>query len=131
MSFAFARARYRQADTAGLPEVQDPYEIVAVTLRELENSLGVLQMAEQGARAADQHVARALKAIYILQSSLDFEKGGDVAPPLFQVYEYARQQVLRFLQRDQAANLPQARDAIAEIRSAWGEIGSEVRGTRG
>jgi flagellar protein FliS len=50
MSFAFARSRYRQAETLVQEAATDPYDIVFVTLRELNRSLGVLARTQQEAR---------------------------------------------------------------------------------
>jgi len=85
------------------------------------------------AKSADRdmpsdHFNRCFTAIYILQSSLDFEKGGELAGSLFQVYEYARLQVLSAFKRDETADLDQARIAIEGIKSAWTEIGPQVDG---
>ena len=96
MSFAFARSRYRQADTIFQETATKPYDVVFVTLKELSRALGVLAAAQDSARPLPaDHVNRALTAIYILQSSLDFELGGEIAGDLFQLYEFARFHVLK------------------------------------
>ena len=83
MSFAFARSRYRQADTIFQETATKPYDVVFVTLKELSRALGVLAAAQDSARPLPaDHVNRALTAIYILQSSLDFELGGDRGRPV-------------------------------------------------
>lgn len=123
MTIALARSRYRQAEAVGQPRVEDPHAVIAVTLAELIRALDVLSAARATARPApSDHSTRALTAIYILQSSLDFEQGGDIAMSLFELYEYARLQVLK-AGRGEGDDLDAARTAIAEILSAWREIG--------
>ena len=53
---------------------------------------------------------------------------GELAGSLFQVYEYARLQVLSAFKRDETVDLDQARIAIEGIKSAWTEIGPQVDG---
>lgn len=126
MSFAFARSRYRQADTIFQENAATPYDVVFVTLKELSRALGVLAAAKEQARPLPaEHVNRALTAIYILQSSLDFELGGEIAGDLFQLYEFARFHVLKAWRSEPDARLGDAADAMAEILAAWTEIGSQ------
>jgi len=64
-------------DAAAAPEIESPYKVVLVTLTELDKSLAVLVNAKvNDRRLPDDHINRCFTAIYILQSSLDFEKGG-------------------------------------------------------
>lgn len=124
MTFADARARYRRAETAEFQVVDDPHQIVLVTLRELERSLKALAAAAAvGSSYPDQHLNRAFTAIYILQSSLDFENGGEIAGNLFQVYEYCRLQVSAAFRREAGPQLDDAATHIGGILSAWEQIG--------
>ena len=94
-------------------------------------SLDVLCSAqEQGVPFPDTHLNRCFTAIYILQSSLDYETGGELATSLFQVYEYSRLQVLKAFRREPDPELSQARTAIQGILSAWEEIGPRVDGDK-
>ena len=131
MSFAFARSRYRQADTIVQETATKPYDVVFVTLKELSRALGVLAAAQDSARTLPaDHVNRALTAIYILQSSLDFEQGGEIAGDLFQLYEFARFHVLKAWRNEADARLREAADAMAEILEAWKEIGPQLEMAR-
>jgi flagellar protein FliS len=128
MTISLARSRYRQAEAVGQPKVDDPHEVIAVTLRELERSLGVLSAArEQGRKTPEEHSTRALTAIYILQSSLDMEKGEDIAELLMQLYEFTRQQVLKLMRKEEDALIDDARNAISDILEAWRGIGPEAK----
>lgn len=123
MSFAFARSRYRQADTIVQETATKPYDVVFVTLKELSRALNVLAVAKEDNRTLPaDHVNRALTAIYILQSSLDFELGGEIAGDLFQLYEFARFHVLKAWRSEEDARLREAADAMTEILGAWKEI---------
>lgn len=131
MNMALARAKYRQTDRAGTALPDDPHQVITVTLRELERSLAVLsQCATKDAAPAaplpQDHISRALTALYLLQSSLDFEKGGDIALSLFQIYEYARLQVLALWRGGDDPDLTTAHQAIADISEAWQEIRPQV-----
>ena len=60
------------------------------------------------AELKSKHFARALTIIYALQSSLDFEKGESIATNLFQLYEFARQQLI--------ADLPKVKQTAPQKR---------------
>lgn len=127
MTFALARNKYRQTGTSGVNIPDDPYQIIRVILSELEQSLSVLKAAEEGGNTYPQdHVNKSLRAIYLLQSSLDFEQGGDIATSLFELYEYCRQTVLQAFRREEGADISSAADAITGILDAWTEIGPQV-----
>lgn len=128
MSFAFARSRYRQADTIVQETATKPYDVVFVTLKELSRALNVLAVAKEDNRTLPaDHVNRALTAIYILQSSLDFELGGEIAGDLFQLYEFARFHVLKAWRSEEDARLREAADAMTEILGAWKEIAPDPK----
>ena len=124
MTAALALSRYRKVETAELPRIDDPHAVIQVTLSELVRAVEVLAAAEAvGEKGPDHHTNRALSAIYILQSSLDFEKGGDIADDLFRVYECSSVQIVKHWQREAAPDLSAAAAALKEIQSAWAQIG--------
>lgn len=128
MTFENARSSYRRAETIKPADVNDPHEIVGVTLRELEKSLRVLATSQDAGRPYPaQHLNRAFTAIYILQSSLDFERGGDIATNLFRVYEYCRLQVADAFARKPDPKLLTAATHIGGILNAWEQIGGQSK----
>lgn len=125
MTAAYALARYRQTAASGDVTASNPHEVIAVILRELTHALNVVLAGEEAGQAPrSDHMTRALSAIYVLQSSLDFENGGEIANDLFGLYEFARQQVLKRWRDEPGAEIAAARDALLDILDAWQQIGT-------
>jgi len=123
MTMAFARSQYRRTEDTAVRDVDDPHHIILITMRELEKSLRILDAAKKaGVAYADRSMTRSFTALYILQSSLDFERGGEMATSLFRVYEYCRQQVTLAFRRDDSAALDKAAEAISGLVDAWSRI---------
>lgn len=123
MTFALALNRYRATKAIATESTEQPYEVVLATLKELGRSLEVLAISQDTARPfPPEHLNRALTAIYILQSSLDFENGADLATDLFQLYEFARFHVLKAWKNEPEARLREAADAMALILAGWREM---------
>ena len=124
MTLDLARQSYSRAAQAGVVAPEDPHAIIGLTLTELQSSMEALRVAAQnGAAMPSGPMTRALAALYLLQNSLDFERGGEIAPALFRVYEYCRVQVVgAFTREADPQGLEKAISFIASLRSAWSEI---------
>ena len=123
MSMLSPAAIYKRQQKAPNFDVDNNHMLIQATLEYLVRSLSVLaEKPEFGSEIFKDHTARALTSLYVLQSSLDFEKGGAIATNLFQLYEFCRMQVLKAMRRDETANMVQARDAMKEIVDAWQKI---------
>jgi flagellar protein FliS len=132
MNYQNITQAYQNAERQALEEMDDPHLIVLTMLNALLKSMQIFE-ANIDLRAGgdhelkSKHFARALTIIYALQSSLDFEKGESIATNLFQLYEFARQQMIKDLGKGIANGTPKAIDALGEIRDAWQAIGTEVK----
>ena len=132
MNYQNITQAYQNAERQALEEMDDPHLIVLTMLNALLKSMQIFE-ANIDLRAGgdhelkSKHFARALTIIYALQSSLDFEKGESIATNLFQLYEFARQQMITDLGKGIAEGTPKAMDALSEIRDAWQAIGTEVK----
>ncbi len=126
MTFLNARAQYRRTDQGEGLSVESPHGIILVTLRELERALRALAAAEPDRTYPATHLNRAFTAIYILQSSLDFDRGGEIAMNLFRVYEFARLRVDEAFRKQPSPQLAEAADHITTLVQAWSAIGDGV-----
>lgn len=132
MNYQNITQAYQNAERQALEEMNDPHLIVLTMLNALLKSMQIFEANIDLRAGGDQelkskHFARALTIIYALQSSLDFEKGEAIATNLFQLYEFARQQMITDLGKGIAEGTPKAMQALSEIREAWQAIGSEVK----
>jgi flagellar protein FliS len=57
-----------------------------------------------------------------LQSSLDFDNGGEIADNLFLLYEFARLQLLESFRTGEKDRIEFAISSLQEIAEAWGRI---------
>jgi flagellar secretion chaperone FliS len=125
MSPQTARNSYRRAALIEPVTPEDPHAIIGLVLSELEAALKVLgAAASQGVALPSDPMARAMSAIYLLQGSLDFDAGGEIAPALFRIYEYCRVQILAAFRKEAggAEGLELAIGYVGSIREAWASM---------
>ena len=131
MNYSNITQAYQNAERQALEETNDPHLIIMTMLDALVKSMQIfvdnIDLKNGGnAEMKSKHFSRALSIIYALQSSLDFEKGGDIANNLFQLYEYGRLKLIEDLGKGVADGTPQAIEVIASIRDAWEEMGKQI-----
>ena len=131
MNYSNITQAYQNAERQALEETNDPHLIIMTMLDALVKSMQIfvdnIDLKNGGdAEMKSKHFSRAISIIYALQSSLDFEKGGDIANNLFQLYEYGRVKLIEDLGKGVANSTPQAIEVLASIRDAWEEMGKQV-----
>ena len=131
MNYSNITQAYQNAERHALEETNDPHLIVMTMLDALVKSMQIfvdnIDLKNGGnAEMKSKHFSRAISIIYALQSSLDFEKGGDIANNLFQLYEYGRIKLIEDLGQGISNGSPRAIEAIVSIRDAWEEMGKQV-----
>ena len=104
-------------------------QIVECILLELERSMKVVanlseknKIIEVERIKRNSHFSRACTAIYSLQTSLDFEKGGKLAIQLFQLYEFCRKQLIKAFTKRVVIGINKAIKSINQIIYAWKEL---------
>lgn len=125
MSLMLARQSYRRATQTDIAEPQDAHAAIGVALAELQGALDALNAAgDAGLPLGAGPMTKALSALYLLQSSLDFERGGEIAPSLFQVYEFCRLQIVSAFRKEPGGTegVARAREFIAILRKSWSEM---------
>jgi flagellar protein FliS len=117
---------YTKTDHTNVVEGNDPVAIVALLYDELIRAMqDFIQHSdpEKGKKdVRSRQFSRSLTIIYALQTNLNFEEGGDIANNLFQLYEYARQQLLQDWKDNTIEGTEKAIISLDEIRDAWHQL---------
>ncbi len=115
--FNKAKHQYQKTDISS-SQNNDPVEIVKTMVNELRKSMKIVTLHTNDKNnriSRNKHFSKALVIIYTLQTSLDFEKGGEIATQLFQVYEYCRQQLINGFRSQVVEGINKAIKALKEI----------------
>ena len=122
--FGMAKARYQRVDVASRVEGATPHQLVAILYDELLKALDA--MAAAMARAdyvqRGERQARALRLISGLETSLDFEQGGDIALGLAKIYREARRLTIAAGRENDVKLVERAREMLGEVAQAWEQI---------
>lgn len=123
MNLILARTKYIQDHEAQVNDITDPHMTILLVMRALNKNLR--KITEPTSRKANVSVAftDAFTAIYILQTSLDFTRGGEIAENLFRLYEFCRQQLLKAFANKPDHSLDTCVVLLDEIIEAWEGIG--------
>ena len=115
---------YHEAEQEFLVDGADSHGLVEILFNELIASLSI---AKKGLSSADlatksSGVSKALTIIHVLATSLDFDKGGEVAVSLAQLYEWSRRRIIEASRDNMIAGIEEVLHAISEIAEAWRTI---------
>lgn len=123
-----ALKRYAAVDTDSKVEGASPHQRVRILFDELLLSLDASVVA---LRNGDRHrtvdkQTRGLTILHALESSLDFDRGGEIAISLATIYREARKRILEATAENKPESMDLARGYIADIADAWNQIGAKV-----
>ena len=110
-------------------QLSNSLEKVVIDINENNNETLKYSNSSKKERALkkSKNMSKCLTIIYGLQTCLDFDKAPQIAGNLFQLYEFARQQVIKGFTKKDATGVNQAVDIIKEILSGWKNISVEER----
>ena len=117
---------YTKSDHQTIAESNDPVAIVALLFDELIRAMqDFITHSDKDTGKKEiqsRQFSRSLTIIYALQSSLNFEDGGEIATNLFKIYEYSRQQLLKDWKDHTTDGTEKAIIALDDIRDAWHQL---------
>ena len=122
MSFVSVQRTYAAATRREAEELTHPHELILVTLTTLRQSLDLMSQQVIEPELFARSKSKSLTAIYILQTSLDMDRGGEIAQNLFRVYEYCRFQVLNSKRLESHAGITLCINLLDELIDAWNTI---------
>ena len=112
-----------QSSSVATPKIEDAHAAISVCLETLLHNLKVLgDKPTHGSELFNRVSSKCLTAIYILQTSLDFDKGAVIADNLFKLYEYVKYQVITNSKNEDDSDIDQAISIVSEIYSSWSAI---------
>lgn len=120
-----ATKRYAAIHAGSRIEGATPHALVKILFDELMFAMDAAALARrQNDRGkAVTKITRALSILHALESSLDFDKGGEIAVGLAQIYRAARKLMLSSMQTQSSDDIDKAHAIIGEIAEAWSSIG--------
>lgn len=123
--YAAASRRYAAIDAGSKVEGATPHQLVKILFDELLLAMDAAALAMRAGdrRKTSDKQTRALTLLHALESSLDYDKGGDVAVSLATIYRESRRRLLAAVAGNDAEAALGARALIAEISDAWAKIG--------
>ena len=121
MNYALARDYYSQKQTTTVVSEASAHQLITLTLNKLKADLVLFCETGEKIKTTSARVS-VLSALQILQGSLDFEQGGEIAQNLYLIYEYIKVCVSDTEQKDEQ-KLKICIQIVSEIVDAWEQIG--------
>ncbi|WP_233143000.1 flagellar export chaperone FliS [Marispirochaeta aestuarii] len=95
-------------------------------LRQIDTAIELMEQGDKRLDRVNNAIIRAQDMVTELTVSLDFEKGGDIARNLNNIYFYFNQQLLDANIRKKPEILKPVRKLMAELRNAWQQISANA-----
>lgn len=117
--------QYRSVDVSSKVEGASPHRLVSILYEELIQAMALMKQAVRKGDTMRRNSAgtRALMLVQALDSSLDFDKGGEVARALRTVYGEARRLLGLGSKENDVDAIGRAQGMIGELAEAWTAIG--------
>ena len=117
---------YKKTEMFGAVEAKDPETVVVLVMEELIKSVKLfhsnISLKTGDLFKRSKNFSRAVSVIYMLQSSLDLDKGGQVAYDLFRLYEFLRLNLIKDLRSGTVSKSLIALSSIIEIKDSWSKL---------
>jgi len=95
-------------------------------IKNIDIGIGLLKDKGKELDRVNDAIIKAQDVITELATSLDFERGGDIAANLFSLYMYFNQQLLNANIQKKINPLEEVRRMLADLRDAWSVIDKQA-----
>ena len=128
MNYSHSMRQYVEADIQAKVTNTSPHKIIQQILIELKRHMETLAYSIDNeptvSSIKSNAFSKSLTAIYILQSSLDFENGGEIAENLFNLYAFCKNGIMKGFTTKNSKLIYDAIPPIEEILDGWRQIGT-------
>ena len=104
----------------------NPHKIIEEVLSDLKKNMETLAYSIDNepviSSIKSQSFSKSLTAIYILQSSLNFEDGREIAENLYRIYEFCKDSIMKGFSKQDSKLIYDAVPPISEILDGWKKI---------
>ena len=104
----------------------DPHKIIEEVLKDLKKNMETLAYSIDNepvvSSIKSNSFSKSLTAIYILQSSLNFEDGKEIAENLYNIYEFCKDGIMKGFTKRDSKLVYEAIPPIDEILDGWKQI---------
>ncbi len=126
MNFNASIKQYINDDIVAKTTSLNPHKIIEEVLRDLKKNMETLAYSIENepviSSIKSQSFSKSLTAIYILQSSLNFDDGKEIADNLYSIYEFCKNRILKGFTNRDSKLIYEAIPPIDEILDGWVQI---------
>ena len=126
MNFNASMKQYINDDIAAKTTSLSPHKIIEEVLKDLKKNMETLAYSIDHepviSSIKSNSFSKSLTAIYILQSSLNFEEGKEIATNLYNIYEFCKDGIMKGFSKKDSKLVYDAIPPIEEILSGWQQI---------
>lgn len=126
MNYNASIKQYINDDIAGKTTNLNPHKIIEEVLKDLKKNMETLAYSIDNepviSSVKSNSFSKSLTGIYILQSSLNFDEGGEIAENLYSIYEFAKEGIMKGFTKRDSKLIYDAIPPINEILDGWKQI---------
>ena len=126
MNFNASMKQYINDDITAKTSSLNPHKIIEEVLKDLKKNMETLAYSIDNepvvSSIKSNSFSKSLTAIYILQSSLNFEVGKEIAENLYNIYEFCKDGIMKGFTKRDSKLVYDAIPPIDEILDGWKQI---------
>ena len=126
MNYNASMKQYFKDDIAGKTTSLNSHKIIEEVLKHLKKNMETLAYSIDHepvvSSIKSNSFSKSLTAIYILQSSLNFDDGEEIATNLYNIYEFCKNGIMKGFTKRNSKLIYDAIPPIDEILDGWKQI---------
>jgi flagellar secretion chaperone FliS len=132
MQNSAAMNQYKQVGVQAAVGNADPHTLIQMLIDGAIQRLNTakLCMKQNNIPLKGENIGKAISIIDGLRTSLDMEKGGEIAKNLESLYDYMQRQLLAANMENEIEKIDEVLSLMNEIRSGWTSIPQDARNTK-
>ena len=126
MNYNASMKQYLDDDITGKTSNLNSHKIIEEVLKDLKKNMETLAYSIDHepviSTIKSNSFSKSLTAIYILQSSLNFDEGEEIAINLYNIYEFCKNGIMKGFMKKDSKIIYDAIPPIEEILDGWKQI---------